>query len=56
MTLTHSTIASKTNIITSETHEDGIYYKVRVPDFIFNALGVNQFIIGPENPKYQKSY
>lgn len=44
----HSAVASKTNIIKTSNHEKGIFYRVRVPDFIFNQLGLNPFILKPE--------
>lgn len=44
----HSSVASKTNIIKTSNHEKGIFYRVRVPDFIFNQLGLQDFILKPE--------
>ncbi|MEE3079882.1 MAG: GTPase HflX [Bdellovibrionota bacterium] len=46
----HSTIASKTNIVKTQNLEKGIYYKVRVPDFIFNPLDLDSFLLGPKDP------
>ena len=44
----HSAIASKTNIIKTSNHEKGIFYRVRVPDFIFNQLGLHDYVLKPE--------
>ncbi|MEC7275547.1 MAG: GTPase HflX [Bdellovibrionota bacterium] len=44
----HSAVASKTNIIKTSNHEKGIFYRVRVPDFIFNQLGLQDFVLKPE--------
>ncbi|MCF8058728.1 MAG: GTPase HflX [Bacteriovoracaceae bacterium] len=44
----HSSVASKTNIMKTSNHEKGIFYRVRVPDFIFNQLGLHQFVLKPE--------
>lgn len=44
----HSSVASKTNIIKTSNHEKGIFYRVRVPDFIFNQLGLHNFVLKPE--------
>ncbi len=44
----HSVVASKTNILNSENHELGIFYRIRVPEFIFNGLGLGQYILGPD--------
>ncbi len=46
----HSTVASKTNILKTTNHEKGIFYRVRVPDFIFHGLHLENFILGPEDP------
>lgn len=43
----HSAILSKTNVVSSQNHEKGIFYRIRVPDFIFGQLGVQRFILGP---------
>ncbi len=44
----HAAVASKTNIIKTSNHETGIFYRVRVPDFIFNQLGLHDFVLKPE--------
>ncbi len=44
----HSVVASKTNILNSENHELGIFYRIRVPAFIFNGLGLTDYILGPD--------
>jgi GTP-binding protein HflX len=49
----HSAIVSKTNIISSQNHEKGIFYRVRVPDFMFGNLGINQYILAPNDPIYE---
>lgn len=47
----HSVVASKTNIMNSENHETGIFYRIRVPNFIFNTLRLQEFVLGPEDPR-----
>ncbi len=42
----HSKVASKTNILMTQHHEDGIFYKVQTPDFIFDSLGLKDFLTG----------
>ena len=44
----HSAVASKTNIMKTSNHEKGIFYRVRVPDFIFNQLGLQDYVLKPE--------
>lgn len=46
----HSVVASKSNIVSQHPHETGIFYRIRVPEFIFNTLGIHQFVLGPEHP------
>jgi GTP-binding protein HflX len=46
----HSTIMSKSNIIKSYPHEKGIFYRIKIPQFIFKTLGVEHFILSPTDP------
>ena len=50
----HSVVAGKTNIITTHNHETGIFYRVRVPAFIFDTLGLNRFILAPDSHLYKE--
>jgi GTP-binding protein HflX len=43
----HSRIRSNANILNSVSHEQGIFYRIRIPDFIFQQLGLNSFILAP---------
>lgn len=45
----HSKVMGNTNIIKVENHEAGIYYRIRVPDFIFNQLGLNEFVLADKH-------
>ena len=47
----HSLLASKTNIIRQENYEKGIFYRIRVPDFIFEPLNLKKYILGPEDER-----
>ena len=42
----HSKISSQSNIITTTHHEKGIFYKIKAPDFVFNAMRVRHLQIG----------
>jgi len=44
----HSKIITKTNIISSQNHETGIYYRVKAPSSIFNPLNLGKFILSPD--------
>ena len=41
----HSQIKSQTNIIGEASHEKGIFYRIKVPDFIFNRLNINKYLL-----------
>lgn len=45
----HSKVMANTNIVKTENHESGIYYKIRVPSFIFNKLALKDYILAPES-------
>jgi GTP-binding protein HflX len=46
----HSKIRANTNVIKTVNHENGIFYRIKVPEFIFNKLGLNGFILAPTDP------
>ena len=47
----HSRIRGNANILNIVSHEQGIFYRIRIPDFIFQQLGLNQFILAPAEAK-----
>jgi GTP-binding protein HflX len=48
---THSIVMGKTNVLITRNHETGIYYRIRVPEFILNSLDLKRFQIGPTESK-----
>ena len=44
----HSEVMGHTNVINQENYENGIFYRVKTPDFIFYRLGIKKYILGPE--------
>tara|TARA_R110000868_G_scaffold16687_5_gene74185 strand:- start:2732 stop:4075 length:1344 start_codon:yes stop_codon:yes gene_type:complete len=50
----HSIVAGKTNIMATHNHETGIFYRVRVPSFIFDALRLNDYILAPDSHIYDQ--
>ncbi|MFN8371201.1 MAG: GTPase HflX [Bacteriovoracaceae bacterium] len=46
----HSTISAKTNVISTHNYDKGIFYRIRIPEFIFNSNALNKFILAPEDP------
>lgn len=47
----HSRIRGNANILNTVSHEQGIFYRIRIPDFIFQQLGLNSFILAPTEAK-----
>lgn len=45
-----SNLLANANIIKTSHHERGTYYKIRIPEFIFNKLGLNSYILSPDDP------
>ena len=45
----HAAIAGKCNIIKQTNHETGIYYRIHTPDFIFNQMKLEQFVLSPDD-------
>jgi GTP-binding protein HflX len=47
----HSRIRGNANIINTVSHEQGIFYRIRIPDFIFNQLGLTEYVLAPTEAK-----
>lgn len=45
----HSRIRGNANILNMTSHEQGIFYRIRIPDFIFNQLGLQNYILAPSD-------
>lgn len=52
----HSILMGKSNIIKSLSHEKGIFYRIKLPAFIFEKLGVKEFILSPTDPLREQFY
>jgi GTP-binding protein HflX len=50
----HAQVAGLTNVIKRHTHETGIFYRVRVPDFLFDGSGLARFVLAPEDPRLKE--
>jgi GTPase len=50
----HSVLESKTNILNRHTHETGIFYRVRAPNFIFDRLDLGHYILAPDDPRREQ--
>ena len=47
----HSRIRGNANILNTVSHEQGIFYRIRIPDFIFQQLGLNNYVLAPSEAK-----
>jgi GTP-binding protein HflX len=47
----HSRIRANANVINTVSHEQGIFYRIRIPDFIFQQLGLSNYILAPAEAK-----
>ena len=47
----HSRVRANANVMNSVAHEQGIFYRIRIPDFIFQQLGLTNFILAPQEAK-----
>jgi GTP-binding protein HflX len=48
-----SKILKNANILKTSHHESGTFYRIRIPNFIFNSLGLKEFILAPEDEFYK---
>lgn len=47
----HARVRGNANIMTTVPHEQGIFYRIRIPDFIFQQLGLGSFVLAPAEAK-----
>lgn len=47
----HSRLRANANIINTVHHEQGIFYRIRIPDFIFQQLGLQDYVLAPTEAK-----
>ncbi len=47
----HSRVRGNANILNTVSHEQGIFYRIRIPDFIFQQLGLNSYVLAPAEAK-----
>lgn len=45
----HSKILNNTNIVKTTNHDQGIFYRIRTPEFVFNRLNIGKFTLGAEH-------
>lgn len=50
----HSLVVSKTNVSKTSNLEKGIFYQVSAPEFIFNGLGLKDYILAPNDPIHEE--
>jgi GTPase len=47
----HSRVRANANVMNTASHEQGIFYRIRIPDFIFQQLGLGPYILAPTEAK-----
>ncbi|HAZ11822.1 MAG: GTPase HflX [Bdellovibrionales bacterium GWA2_49_15] len=47
-------VAKNTNVEKAHNHERGIFYRIRIPAFIFDELGLFPYVLMPDDPKMQE--
>tara|TARA_Y100000768_G_scaffold355363_1_gene308958 strand:+ start:5600 stop:6922 length:1323 start_codon:yes stop_codon:yes gene_type:complete len=47
----HSKLLSQANIVKQHYHENGTFYRVRIPDFLFHKLALNHYLLSPQDPR-----
>ena len=47
----HSKLLSQANIVKQHYHENGTFYRARIPDFLFNQLALNDYLLSPKDPR-----
>lgn len=51
----HARVRANANILKTGHHENGIFYRIRIPDFIFQKLGLGDFVLAPENSSWDNN-
>ncbi len=47
-------VAKNTNVVKAHNHERGIFYRIRIPAFIFDELGLFPYVLTPDDPKLEE--
>ena len=45
-----SKVLGNANVLNTHHHENGTFYRIRIPSFIFAKLGLGEFILSPDDP------
>lgn len=47
----HALVRGQTNVLKEKPHEDGIFYRIRIPEVIFQSLNLRPYLLAPELPR-----
>ncbi len=50
----HARVRANANIVKSGSHEQGMFYRIRIPDFIFAQLGLGPYVLAPDQQKWEE--
>lgn len=51
----HARVRGNANIVTTSHHENGIFYRIRIPDFIFAQIGLHPYILAPDDKRFHEN-
>ncbi len=49
----HARVRGNANIVTTSHHENGIFYRIRIPDFIFGQIGLGPYVLAPDDQRFK---
>ncbi|MCE3011439.1 MAG: GTPase HflX [Proteobacteria bacterium] len=49
----HARVRGNANIVTTSHHENGIFYRIRIPDFIFGQIGLGPYVLAPDDLRFK---
>lgn len=50
----HSKVMANANIVKTVNHELGIYYRIKIPNFIFERLNIKEYLLSAHDPMSQQ--
>jgi len=49
----HSKVLGNANVLNTHHHENGTFYRIRIPEFIFHQLGLASYVLAPQDPRIE---
>lgn len=51
----HARVRANANVVKQGHHENGVFYRIRIPDFIFQQLGLGPYILAPDHSQWDET-